>query len=46
MRDRPNTVTRKLKEQIVELRKLMRSDMRISTQLMEVPVMSDIISSQ
>ena len=31
MRDRPNTVTRNSKEQIVELNKLMRSNMRIST---------------
>ena len=46
MRDRPNTVTRNLEKQIVELKKLMRSDMRISTQLMEVPVMSEIMSSQ
>ena len=31
MRDRPNTMTRNLEKQIVELSKLMRSDMRIST---------------
>ena len=46
MRDRPNKMTRNPGKKIVELGKLMRSDTRISTQLMEVLVRSDIMSSR